>query len=171
MLVLPLPRMLMLRSPRLLLLLALLLVACSGGGNGSGSGPGPGPWDSGVVLPHVEQQPGDPERGRHELLHGSFMSCGIPYKLYANPVIGPLIRPAFGPASVGEPFPGREGKNADLPYALNAFTAVDKAQPGYRQTNFYLAKVNEKIGRKTEADKRMRMYEAQKARGEVADGQ
>ncbi len=53
--------------------------------------------------------------------------------------------------------------------ALTAFMAVDKAKPGYRRTNYFLSKVNEKIGRKTEADKRMKMFEAQEKAGEVTD--
>jgi mono/diheme cytochrome c family protein len=117
-----------LRARNALLFVALaLLGACSDAGD-SGFDPGPGPWDAGVALPHVKQTSGDPERGRHQLLHGSFMSCGIPYKLYADPTIGPVVAAAFGPASGGEPLPGREGKNANLPHALNAFTATDGAE-------------------------------------------
>lgn len=53
--------------------------------------------------------------------------------------------------------------------ALKWFTEVDKASPGYRRTNYFLSKVNDKIGRKTEAERRMRMFEAQQAKGEVSD--
>jgi superkiller protein 3 len=53
--------------------------------------------------------------------------------------------------------------------AIKAFMTVDKMQPGYRWTNYYLAKLNEKIGRKTEAEKRMRAFEAQKAAGKVTE--
>jgi len=121
-----------LRSPKSLLLLAFsMLAACSDGsdgGDGTGLGAAPGPWDAGVALQQDVQEPGDPVRGKHQLLHGNFMSCGVPYTLYANPFLGPFIKPAFGPASQTEPIPGREGKNADLPYALNAFTATDGAE-------------------------------------------
>lgn len=51
--------------------------------------------------------------------------------------------------------------------AIEAFTIVDKAQPGYRRTNFYLWQLNEKIGRTTEATRRQQMFEAQLARGEA----
>jgi mono/diheme cytochrome c family protein len=113
-------------KPLLLLLALTVLAACSDSGT-SGFDPGPGPWDAGVPLAQEKQQPGNPARGLHELLHGNFMSCGIPYKLYADPTIGPLVQTAFGPASKGEPLPGREGKNADLSYALNDFTTTDGA--------------------------------------------
>ncbi len=63
------------------------------------------------------------------------------------------------------------GRGGQVVEAMQAFTEVDERQPGYRMTNFYLARLNEKIGRRTEADKRMRMYEQQKARGEIRDGQ
>jgi tetratricopeptide (TPR) repeat protein len=53
--------------------------------------------------------------------------------------------------------------------AIQAFTTVDKMKPGYRWTNYYLGKLNEKINRKAEAAKRLKMFEAQKARGEVGE--
>jgi tetratricopeptide (TPR) repeat protein len=53
--------------------------------------------------------------------------------------------------------------------ALTAFTTVDKMQQGYRRTNLYLSKINEKIGRKSEAEKRMKMFEEQEAKGEAKD--
>jgi mono/diheme cytochrome c family protein len=81
-----------------------------------------------VPLAQEHQQPGNATRGRQQLLEGNFMSCGIPYKLYTDPTLGPIIATGLGPASQGEPLPGREGKNEDLPYALNAFTAPDGAE-------------------------------------------
>ena len=51
--------------------------------------------------------------------------------------------------------------------AIEVFNAVDKAQPGYRRTNYYLWKLNEKITRTSEANKRRVMFEAQQAKGEA----
>jgi hypothetical protein len=55
------------------------------------------------------------------------MSCGVPYKLWSAPGIGAVIRQAFGSGS-SETLPGRNGKNADLPYWLNAFTAANGSE-------------------------------------------
>lgn len=86
-----------------------------------------GPWSSGVVLPAAAQDRGDPEQGRSILLGGNYMSCGIPYKLWSAPGIGSIIRQSF-PGGTQDVLPGREGKNADLPYWMNAFTTVDGAE-------------------------------------------
>ena len=113
---------------RFALALFAILAGCSDGGSDPAFDPGPGIWDSGVALERDAQDPGDPERGRHLLLHGNFMSCGIPYKLWADPTIGPIVGGGLGPAAAGQRLAGREGKNADMPYALNVFTATDGAE-------------------------------------------
>ncbi len=53
--------------------------------------------------------------------------------------------------------------------ALSAFEEVDKLQPGYRQTNLYLAKLNERIGRKGEATKRQNLWDAQVKSGTASE--
>jgi len=53
------------------------------------------------------------------------MSCGIPYKLWENPLSADLVRNALGVSKDAPTMEGREGTNQDLPYALNAFTTTD----------------------------------------------
>ena len=48
--------------------------------------------------------------------------------------------------------------------ALQLFQQIDKEQPGYRDTNLYLSRINEKLGRAPEAERRKKMYEAQRQR-------
>ncbi|HEY6561978.1 MAG TPA: hypothetical protein VI072_32145 [Polyangiaceae bacterium] len=103
---------------------------CSGppgcSGEDSGEPPIHGPWESGAKLAAEPQAPGDPARGRQVLLNGSYMSCGIPMKLWDNGLSGPIVRSALG--ADGElGVPGREGRNAELPHTLNAFTTTDGA--------------------------------------------
>src|SRR5690348_15639931 len=85
------------------------------------------PWRQGAVLEAEEQAPGDPERGEEILLNGSYMSCGIPLKLWVFPVAGTVIQSYLGTeGEVG--LPGRTGRNAMLPHTLNAFTTSDGAE-------------------------------------------
>jgi mono/diheme cytochrome c family protein len=84
------------------------------------------PWAKGEELPSEPQDLGDAAVGENTLLAGSYMSCGIPWKLWSDPNIGPTVKAGFG--TNDEPLPGREGKNADLPYSLTAFTAADGAE-------------------------------------------
>ncbi len=87
--------------------------------------PDEAPWILGRPLPAVPQEEGDAALGRDILLNGNYMSCGIPWSLWADPVYGPIVGSSFG-ASDDIPFiEGRHGHNADLPYELNAFTAAD----------------------------------------------
>jgi hypothetical protein len=65
-------------------------------------------------IPPAEQRPGDPAAGRQALLNRAVVTCGLPYSAYK--------------ASTGAPapeydLPGREGRNAELPYQLTAHTA------------------------------------------------
>jgi tetratricopeptide (TPR) repeat protein len=53
--------------------------------------------------------------------------------------------------------------------AIAAFTEVDKLKPGYRRTNFYLARLNERIKRKGEAEFRQRLWDAQVKAGTASD--
>jgi mono/diheme cytochrome c family protein len=70
----------------------------------------PGPWDAGWPVPAEPQTPGDPEAGRWQLLHEGYVTCGIPTSMWA------LVVPFLGGFVGGETLPGREGKNADMPY-------------------------------------------------------
>ncbi len=85
----------------------------------------PGPWSTGVVLAEDITQEGDAERGWHTLLHGNYMSCGIPYKLWENNLSSVIVQGALGVSDDAPKIPGREGRNAQLPYMLNAFTTTD----------------------------------------------
>jgi mono/diheme cytochrome c family protein len=67
-------------------------------------------------IPPFEQRTGDPEAGYAALLNRAVVTCGLPYSAYA--------------ASTGAPapdydLPGREGRNAELPYQLTAHTAAN----------------------------------------------
>lgn len=53
--------------------------------------------------------------------------------------------------------------------AMQTFTEVDRESPGYRKTNFYLSELNAHLGRKSEADRRKKMYESQISAGTVRD--
>jgi len=75
------------------------------------------PWGS--VLPVSEQRDGDPEAGYKALVNEGYVGCGIPYSIYT------MMLAAAGElagAVDALKIEGREGKNADLPYMVNAFT-------------------------------------------------
>ncbi len=84
-----------------------------------------GPWTSGVTLTADPNQPGDPERGWYSLLHDGYMSCGVPYKLWENELASRVVKGALGIPDDAAVIPGRQGRNADLPYMMNAFTTTD----------------------------------------------
>lgn len=65
-------------------------------------------------IPASPQRSGDPAAGYDALVNRAVVTCGLPYNAYV--------------ASTGNPKPaltlaGRTGRNAELPYALTAFTA------------------------------------------------
>ncbi len=81
---------------------------------------------AGAVLPAEPQVTGDPVRGRELLLGGDYMTCGVPYKVWT---LGKdFIAGGYGGAADAPRIPGRPGRNADMPYFLNAFTAPDGAE-------------------------------------------
>ena len=86
---------------------------------------------AGYPLPAEPQVSGDPALGRDLLLNGSYMTCGIPAKLWNDPTLGPLARQgisaAFGGSLDVPTLPDRNEKNAAMPYFLNAFTADNGA--------------------------------------------
>ncbi|MBL8944083.1 MAG: hypothetical protein JNK45_13085 [Myxococcales bacterium] len=77
---------------------------------GSETGDAPGPWTQGQPIPPGEPPTGDPEAGRVALLERGYVSCGIPYPLFA------LAQPLLGAFASEPPLPGRTGKNALVPY-------------------------------------------------------
>ena len=107
-------------------LLALALVACSGGGGGGTAAGAPsisaeGLAQTGAVLPREAQVAGDPVRGRELLLSGSYMECGVPYKVLQIPGLPALLAAQWGNAGNMDTLPGRVGKGAELPYWMNTF--------------------------------------------------
>jgi mono/diheme cytochrome c family protein len=85
----------------------------------------PGPWGSGFPIDGEPQDLGDPKLGRDLILNGGYMGCGIPMRLVDNPLIGPFIGGALGPASTDQKISGRNAKNDKLPYSRNVFTSTD----------------------------------------------
>lgn len=76
-----------------------------------------------AAEPQVE---GDPALGRDLLLGGDYMTCGIPYKAWRFG--GDLIAGGFGGTADAPRIADRPGKNADMPYFMNVFTAPDGAE-------------------------------------------
>ncbi|SDD85939.1 hypothetical protein [Ruegeria marina] len=79
--------------------------------------PGSGQFRSptGPVLPS-QQRSGDAEAGQHALLNAPYVSCGIPYNAYRR------LNPD---TAASERLIEREGRNADLPYALTSHVNED----------------------------------------------
>ena len=67
-------------------------------------------------VPETEQRPGDPEAGYHALVNKPYVSCGMPYDAYRR------VSPETDSADI---LPGREGRNAELPYSLTAHENAD----------------------------------------------
>ena len=84
-------------------LAALVLAGCYEDETGHRSPIGP--------VPASEQTPGDPQAGYRALVNAPYVSCGIPYDAYRR------LAPDTGPEHA---LPGREGRNAELPYAATA---------------------------------------------------
>jgi mono/diheme cytochrome c family protein len=62
------------------------------------------------------QRDGDPASGYSALVNEPYVSCGMPYAAYRR------LSPETDPADL---LPGREGRNAELPYHLTAHTNAD----------------------------------------------
>ena len=114
------------------LLTALLLAACSGGGGGNadsrGSISAASLAQTGAVLPKEPQVVGDPLRGREALLSGSYMQCGVPYKVMKIPGVAALVAAQWGNAEITDVLPGRVGNGAELPYWMNTFVNNEGAE-------------------------------------------
>jgi mono/diheme cytochrome c family protein len=82
------------------------------GGQSSESSADPDRFRSsaGEVAP-TAQRPGDPEAGYRALVNEPYVSCGMPYQAWRR------LAPETDPADL---LPGREGRNAELPYFLTA---------------------------------------------------
>jgi hypothetical protein len=78
-----------------------------------------GPWDAGHALAMPELPPGNPEAGYRALLTEGYVSCGIPWDLFAF---------AEGVLGIEESLPGREGKNAEVGHAWNVVTTDDGSE-------------------------------------------
>ena len=67
-----------------------------------------------TFLTAEPQRPGDPAAGYKALVNNGYVPCGIPYSAYSQ---------VFGPAPETQRVPGREGRNADLPYNFTSMRA------------------------------------------------
>ena len=63
------------------------------------------------LVPEATQRPGDPDAGYDALVNAPYVSCGIPYDAFSR------LSPEADGADL---IPGRDGLNADLPYAFTA---------------------------------------------------
>jgi mono/diheme cytochrome c family protein len=99
------------RAASLALLAALALAACDD--EDAATGPFRSPTGA---VPATEQRPGDPEKGYAALVNAPYVGCGIPRDAYER------IASATAPEDL---LPGREARNADLPYALTAHVNDD----------------------------------------------
>ncbi|WP_299365059.1 c-type cytochrome [uncultured Paracoccus sp.] len=99
------------------LLAAGLAIAWLGGFMPSSSGLDTAGYRSptGEVLA-TQQRPGDPAAGYHALVNQPYVSCGMPYEAWLR------LAPETDPADL---LPGREGRNAELPYYLTAHVNAD----------------------------------------------
>jgi mono/diheme cytochrome c family protein len=82
---------------------------------------------TGYPLPAEPQEPGDPVVGRELLLNGSYMTCGIPAKLWTGPLRN-VIAGGFGGSLDAPRIADRQGKNAEMPFFLNVFEADNGAE-------------------------------------------
>jgi len=94
--------------------LTVFLAACD---DGSDADPGRDRFrsDTGPV-PATPQRPGDAAAGYHALVNEPYVGCGPPYRAYRR------VAPETDPDDL---LPGREGRNAELPYALTAHVNAD----------------------------------------------
>jgi hypothetical protein len=114
------------RSAPLLVTLSIAALACAGEAPHPREAiPEEGPWNHGVHLAAEAQSEGDPVRGRELMLAGDFMTCGLPMKLWDNPLTQGFVAQALGAADADHTLPERPGINAELPYPVTAFTTPD----------------------------------------------
>jgi mono/diheme cytochrome c family protein len=104
----------MTRSLKTAVLIGFALI----GAGACGESPGP---DLVVIaepgpIPKTEQRAGDPQAGYRTVVNRGYVSCGIPYSAFE-------ASDAF--AAQRHRLPGREGRNAELPYMFNSTVNVD----------------------------------------------
>ncbi|MDF2231719.1 hypothetical protein P2H44_04070 [Albimonas sp. CAU 1670] len=98
-------------------LVALAAAALLGGCDDDQGGEAQGRYRSPLGdVTAAEQPPGDPAAGYRALVNAPYVSCGIPYDAWRR------LAPAVDPADT---IPGREGRNAELPYDLTAHVNAD----------------------------------------------
>jgi len=106
--------------------LVAIAAACgsSGGEASSPTAPGVADADAGaapqsfdvITLAAEPQRPGDPAKGYRALVNEPYVPCGIPDSAYSQ---------VYGAAPAAMRIPGREGRNATLPYNFTAMTTKD----------------------------------------------
>jgi len=101
------------RNGAAILLAAVLLLGCDDTETGTGGAAHRAPLGP---VSAAEQRPGDAEAGYRALVNAPYVSCGIPYDAYRR------IAPE---AEAAPSLPGREGRNAELPYAMTAHVNAD----------------------------------------------
>jgi mono/diheme cytochrome c family protein len=87
----------------------LLLAACGSSDDGPATSP------LGPVDP-TPQRDGDAEAGYTALVNGGYVGCGVPYSAYQQ---------VAGPAPDAWRAPGRNERNADMPYFMTRFTTAE----------------------------------------------
>lgn len=89
----------------------------SGSGGSSGAVGSTGAVDDGLhAIPAEPQRDGDPALGYHALVNNNYVGCGIPWTAYSQ---------VFGDAPEDQRLPGRDGKNATLPYLQTAIVTKE----------------------------------------------
>ena len=67
-------------------------------------------------VPATPQRPGDAAAGYRALVNAPYVSCGLPYRVYKR---------LSAETDAADLLPGREGRNAELPYQLTAHVNAD----------------------------------------------
>ena len=101
------------RRTALLAVVAIAFAACDDDSDDGATGELRSPTGP---VPATEQRPGDAEKGYRALVNAPYVGCGVPHRVYAR------MNPAVDPEDV---LPGREGRNAELPYSLTAHVNSD----------------------------------------------
>jgi cytochrome c5 len=97
-------------------LIAVLMLTVSGCDEETDNGPTAASRSPTGPVGATEQRPGDAKEGYRALVNAPYVSCGVPYRVYAR--MDPEVDP-------GDLLPGRDGRNAELPYSLTAHTNAD----------------------------------------------